>query len=789
MPFSSSIAGKNRGAGRPLRLPSRTPRLNLRWLGLWCLLAAGFCLNGFGQEAAPPLPPGNVPDTAPDGAPGKAPPGEQLKHVGKLVRIEAPITNVVITRVIRMAKTAIAEAKRNGQWPVIIFEIQPGKTSFGLATDMAGEILQLGGADTVAYIPKGSDGQAQALRGHGVLVALACDMIVMPADGKIGEAGADEPHIGPHIKSGYLHVASSRRTVPEDLVLGMLDPDLAVWEVENELTTEFVRDERLEELKKQKTVVVREPALIPRGKAGIFSGEEARRLGIVRFLVDDRQEVARALGLSLQDVTEDPSLDGGWRPVQVVVNQDLSPKYVAQVQRKLLEQVERQDKNLVILKIDSPGGSPVDALQLARFLADLPSDKCRTVAYIPHEARADAAFLALACDRIVMHPTASIGGALPPDFGIEPPREPPRNRRGPNNVAPPPPREDRERTGSRGTIIQDLQRICRDKGRPYSIPQALFDSTTVYRFTRKSDGMVAYFSQAEVQSQPDPDQWEQGEVVADGAKPLELDGPSALRLALATDVVNSESELKALFGLEGELPIVQPHWVDTLVDALTQPWVLFLLITIGLTAFMAELHNPGTGLGGFVATVCFLLFFWGNYLGGTADWLEILLFAVGMVFILLEIFVMPGVGIFGVGGSIMVIASLVMALQTFTGLSSAAQYFAQLRGSLLMVVGAGATVTALIVAMRYYLPKTPHFNRGLVLNPPGAEVGDQPTLAGQFDHFLNEKGVAHTRLTPSGKVRIGEQLVDVVSEGEFIARGTEVVVSQVQGNRIVVRSV
>jgi membrane-bound ClpP family serine protease len=223
------------------------------------------------------------------------------------------------------------------------------------------------------------------------------------------------------------------------------------------------------------------------------------------------------------------------------------------------------------------------------------------------------------------------------------------------------------------------------------------------------------------------------------------------------------------------------------VDALTQPWVLFLLMMIGFSAFYAEMQHPGTGVGGFVATICFLLFFWGTYLGGTADWLEILLFIVGVVFILLEVFVLPGFGIFGVGGGLMIAASLVLALQTFSGLSTAGDYLKSLRGSLLMVVGAGAAVTGLVAALRYYLPRKPKLNQGLVLTPPGEEEGETPPQGGPYDHLLRSRGKVVTRLTPAGKVRIGDQHVDVVSEGEWIDRGAEVVVVQVQGNRIVVR--
>ena len=66
--------------------------------------------------------------------------------------------------------------------------------------------------------------------------------------------------------------------------------------------------------------------------------------------------------------------------------------------------------NFICVWIDSPGGSPADSLNLANYLAGLDSNKRRTVAYIPNEARGDAAFVAFACDQIVMLPTAILGG-------------------------------------------------------------------------------------------------------------------------------------------------------------------------------------------------------------------------------------------------------------------------------------------------------------------------------------------------------------------------------------------
>ncbi len=76
----------------------------------------------------------------------------------------------------------------------------------------------------MAYLPQG-------MTGHGVLPAIACDEIVMPAGARIGDAGKGEEAIGPEVRTIYREIAERRRTVPSDLVLGMLDPALEVLQV------------------------------------------------------------------------------------------------------------------------------------------------------------------------------------------------------------------------------------------------------------------------------------------------------------------------------------------------------------------------------------------------------------------------------------------------------------------------------------------------------------------------------------------------------------------------------
>jgi membrane-bound ClpP family serine protease len=115
---------------------------------------------------------------------------------------------------------------------------------------------------------------------------------------------------------------------------------------------------------------------------------------------------------------------------------------------------------------------------------------------------------------------------------------------------------------------------------------------------------------------------------------------------------------------------------------------------------------------------------------------------------------------------------------------------AQLRDSLLGLIGAFAGVVAMAVLIRRYLPYTPFFSHVMLEPPSGAELEDishREALV-DLDHLLGHEGVTTTQLTPSGKARFGPELVDVIADGEVIARGASVVVVEVQGNRVVVRS-
>ena len=167
------------------------------------------------------------------------------------------------------------------------------------------------------------------------------------------------------------------------------------------------------------------------------------------------------------------------------------------------------------------------------------------------------------------------------------------------------------------------------------------------------------------------------------------------------------------------------------------------------------------------------MFFWSHYLPSTAFWLEITLFLAGVGCLLTEVFVVPGSGIFGLGGSAMVLVSLVLASQTFVVPHNNYE-FALLQRSLLTVAGAAGGVIVAVLLVRRWLPRAPVF-RHVVLEPPAGEEArtiSRREMLVDLENLLGTRGVTTTQLTPGGKARFGNALVNVLAVGELVPRDT-----------------
>lgn len=152
----------------------------------------------------------------------------------------------------------------------------------------------------------------------------------------------------------------------------------------------------------------------------------------------------------------------------------------------------------------------------------------------------------------------------------------------------------------------------------------------------------------------------------------------------------------------------------------------------------------------------------------TETWIFALMTA-GVLFLALEIFVIPGVGLAGALGTLLLVAGTIGAFAAFGPAG----------GILTSLVALGAVSAAL-----YALART-RFGKALVHR--SAETG--PSSVPSYTELVDRRGRALTPLRPSGIVRIGDEEFDVVTQGEYVDAGREVRVIEVEGGRVVVREV
>lgn len=289
----------------------------------------------------------------------------------------------------------------------------------------------------------------------------------------------------------------------------------------------------------------------------------------------------------------------------------------------------------------------------------------------------------------------------------------------------------------------------------------------------------------------DRDRWRLVEYVTDGNTIVTLRDSELTRYGLAAATVNGDDELKSFFGATN-LSRLDRSWSESLVAFLNSYSVKGVLIVVFLLALFLEMTHPGLVLPGTVAALALLTLLAPPMLIGMADWWEVAAILGGIVLIALEIFVLPGFGVPGVLGLVLLFGGL---LGTFVPAGSGGLFPDTAEGQSGLIYGVATlavSVTTSLVLM-YFIGK--NFGRlpvfgALVLKSPepsppgmleamGAGDASGPVRAG-------DRGVTLSPLRPSGRAQFGEDIVDVVSDMGYVAPGEAVRVRAVEGLRIVV---
>jgi len=153
--------------------------------------------------------------------------------------------------------------------------------------------------------------------------------------------------------------------------------------------------------------------------------------------------------------------------------------------------------------------------------------------------------------------------------------------------------------------------------------------------------------------------------------------------------------------------------------------------------------------------------------------LTVLLLIVGFGLVLLEMHI-PGFGLPGIAGAICLILAVVLT----------AENFAQ---ALVMALGILAILGIMLGVVLTFFTKGKLFKPLILPDEQKKEHGY--ISSSDLDYLLGKTGVAVTDLRPTGSVDIDGVKFDVISEGEYIHKGTNIEIFKVSGVKLLVKKV
>lgn len=287
----------------------------------------------------------------------------------------------------------------------------------------------------------------------------------------------------------------------------------------------------------------------------------------------------------------------------------------------------------------------------------------------------------------------------------------------------------------------------------------------------------------------DRERWRLVEYVSTGSGPFVFKAEQLRRYGLSVATVQTEEELRAFLGAKNVIRLDRT-WSEGMVAFLTMLPVQGLLLVIFLLATFVEITHPGSVMPAGVATLALALLLGPQLLMNLASWWEVAAIVGGLALVLVEIFVIPGFGAFGVVGLVLMFGGLVGSFLPAGGFfPDSPQAKSGLVYSLTTLLLSLVTSGALMYFVAKHFGSLPVFGKLMLKDPGEVRLSEGDDLlramqatAGSLQ--VGATGVAITPLRPSGRAQIGDRLVDVVSDMGLIESGTAVRVTSVSEFRV-----
>ena len=407
--------------------------------------------------------------------------------------------------------------------------------------------------------------------------------------------------------------------------------------------------------------------------------------------------------------------------------------------QRTLEDAESNEATAVIFDINTFGGRVDAATQIKDAIlgADI-----LTIAFINRRAISAGALISLSCEKIYMTGGGLIGAATAVDM-----------------------------TGKKGSekvisfMREEMASTAEKRGRSKEIARGMVDEELTFTHLVIGGDSIKV---DDIEGRKD-------------GKLISLTTEQALKYKIADGTAENMEALLDSLGYSSVQTIeTTENWSEAIVRFLTNPVVASLLTTFGFLGILFELQSPGWGIPGFVGLACLILSLSASYIAQLATMSDMLFVLTGLALILLEVLVIPGFGIAGLGGIGLMIYGLYLLL--LPDIPVGEEVLGQaMDGFLIGLVGA---VIGLVLLVKLMI-KTKFWEQLTAPDTQKKEDGYSNTFG--WESLQGETGISDTDLHPSGWVRVKDQRIFVVSEGEFIEEGKEIKILSVDGNRVLVR--
>lgn len=413
------------------------------------------------------------------------------------------------------------------------------------------------------------------------------------------------------------------------------------------------------------------------------------------------------------------------------------------------EEANEMNADVILLHLNTYGGQVVfaDSIRTKILNSDIPVH-----VFIDNNAASAGALISIACDKIYMRPGANIGAATVVNQSGE--KMP-----------------DKYQSYMRSTIRATAEAHGKD-----TIINGT-DTTLVW----KRDPHIA-------EAMVDERIYIEG--VIDTGKILTFTTLEAIENGFCDGQAESIADVINDLGYkEYQMVEYTPSFYSGLKGFLTNPILHGILILVIIGGLYFELQSPGIGFPLLASTIAAVLYFAPLYIDGLAANWEIIIFIIGIVLIALEIFVVPGFGITGISGIILVFTGLTLSLVgnvvfDFSNVPAKELFMS------LIIVSAG-TFISFIVAIP--------LSQKLFLSGPLAKVALQTTqdtslgyisVDFELNKLIGSSGIAQTTLRPSGKIVVDNETYDAIAEMGMIDKGEKITITKfASGQLYVVKSI